>query len=94
MFYARDIGWGWDFLMGIGMVAFWILIVLGVIWLARGGLGGSVSQQTPSQPPSAPVDDPTEILNRRLANGELTLEEYEERREAIERDRDSGRASV
>lgn len=86
-FYARDIGWGWDFLMGIGMVAFWLLIVLGAVWLVRGGFGGTASQQHPSK-------QPIEILNRRLADGELTLEEYEERREAIERVRDSDRPSV
>lgn len=90
MFYMRDIGWGWEFLMGIGMVAFWIVVVLGAIWFIRGG----ASSSTPSHPPSARAERPVDILDRRLANGELTLEEYQERREAIEHGRGRVGASV
>lgn len=86
----HDIGWGWEFLMAIGMIAFWILVVLGVIWLVRGG----ASSSTLPSPPPAPTESAIDILDRRLASGELTLEEYQERRDAIEHSRDSGKASV
>ena len=90
MFYMRDIGWGWEFLMGIGMVAFWALVVLGIVWLARGG--ASLSTEAP--PPTVPTEKAIDILDRRLASGELSVEEYQERREAIERGRGEVRASV
>lgn len=92
MFYMHDIGWGWEFLMGIGMVAFWVLIVVCVVWFVRGGSSGggpsmggpSGGGQADSAPPPAPAERPIDILDRRLASGELTLEEYRERREVIE----------
>lgn len=89
MFYMHDIGWGWEFLMVIGMVAFWGFIVFGVLWLVRGGAGA-----VPQPPSSAPAERPIDILNRRLAMGELTLAEYQERREAIERDSSGDKTPV
>jgi len=32
----HDAGWGWWLLMSLGMVAFWALVVYGVVVLARG----------------------------------------------------------
>jgi putative membrane protein len=37
MFYMHGIGWGWWLLMSVGMVAFWALVIYGIIWLVRGG---------------------------------------------------------
>ncbi len=89
MFYMRDIGWGWEFLMGVGMVVFWGIIVLAVIWLVRGGNIGSSAQDPPAaKAPAAPAESAKDILDRRLANGEISLEEYRERRAAMEQDRD------
>lgn len=81
MFYLHDVGWGWEFLMVIGMVAFWGLIVFGVVWLVRSG-GASMAPQSPA---SGPTERAIDILDRRLATGELSLAEYQERRDAIER---------
>lgn len=89
MFYMHDVGWGWEFLMAIGMVAFWALIIFGVVWLVRGG----ASSSSPASPPAAP-ESPLEILDRRLASGELTVEEYRERREAMDREQDRVPAPV
>lgn len=84
MFYMHDIGWGWEFLMAIGMIAFWALIIYGVVWLIRGG--NTTSSTAP--PPATPTETPREILDRRLASGELTIEEYHERREALEHNKE------
>ena len=76
MFYMHDIGWGWWLLMSIGMVAFWALIVYGVVALVR----GDRTERTDQPPPGTPRD----TLDRRLASGELSMEEYEELRAALE----------
>ena len=60
----------------------WILLVGGVVWaIARFQRGPA---DTP--PPSEPRETPLEILQRRYAEGELSSEEYEERKERLERD--------
>jgi putative membrane protein len=70
---------GWWIVMGIGMILFWGLVILGVIWLVRelahprGDLGRGGG------------DHAREILDRRLAEGEITVVEYEERRRTLQR---------
>lgn len=64
---------GWWLVMMIGMVVFWALVVLGIVWLVREmsghrGLGGH------RQP------DPLELLDRRLAEGTVSPDDYRERR--------------
>lgn len=90
MFYTHDIGWGWEFLMILGMVVFAGLVALGVVWLVR--------TSAPASAPPSPTDPSTEsaieILDRRLANGELSVEDYHERREAIRPGLGKDRASV
>jgi putative membrane protein len=76
MFYMHDIGWGWWLLMSVGMVAFWALVVYGFVWLVRGA--------PPLRREEAPLAPPDEILKRRLARGEITIEEYERLRGTIE----------
>lgn len=69
-----DVGWGWMVAMMLGMVVFWGAIILGVVWLIRGGLSHAPSSQTPD-----------EVLAHRLADGSISVEEYEQRREALKR---------
>lgn len=83
MFYMHDSagwGWGWWVLMTVGMVAFWALIVYALVWLAR-GRPGDRGERTPPEPPPEP---PETILKRRLAGGEISLDEYERLRSAIQ----------
>ena len=76
-----DMGWdhmggGWWTVMMIGMVAFWALVIVLIVWVIRGGLGdlraGGPETLTP-----------LEILDRRFAEGSITVDEYKERREAL-----------
>jgi putative membrane protein len=72
-----DIGWGWWVVMMLGMVVFWGAVIFGVVWLIRSGMS-----------PSSTGGDAEEILARRLAEGAISVEEYEERRAALSGDRD------
>lgn len=64
---------GWWVAMVVGMVLFWSLVVVGLVWLAREltgrGRGGLKFRQ-----------DPLELLDRRLAEGTISPEDYRERR--------------
>ncbi len=70
-----DWGDGWWIAMMAGMVLFWALVVLGILWIVRemGGRGGD--RERP-----AVRDDPLAILDRRFAEGAISPEEYRERR--------------
>ncbi len=67
-----DFAW-WMIPMMVGMILFWGLVIVGIVWLVRGSLG--------------PRDDgkmsAVELLERRLAEGDLTVEEYRERRAVL-----------
>jgi putative membrane protein len=57
-------GWGWFF-----MVIFWILVILGIIYLIKvvAGRGKGIEKE----------DTPLNILKKRYAKGEITKEEFE-----------------
>ena len=83
MWLLADVDWGhmdggWV-VMVIGMALFWGLVILLFVWLVRGGLGRSHLHK-----PS-----PLDILDRRFAEGEITAEEYRERRSILEGTRDA-----
>lgn len=64
---------GWGAVMMIGMVLFWGLLIAGAIWLVR-ELSGA------RQTGGADAKDPLEVLDRRLAEGLISVEEYQQRR--------------
>jgi putative membrane protein len=78
MFYMHNFGWGWWVVMSIGMVAFWALVIWTIVWVIRGA-GLDVQQRGPSRP-----EDPKEILQRRLARGEISIEDYRRLVEALD----------
>ncbi len=63
-----DVGAGWMIVMMLGMALVWGGIAVAVVWLLREAIGRNRSS------------DPLEILDRRLAEGKLSLEEYEQRK--------------
>jgi len=68
-------GWGWGW-MSLMMVLFWGAVILGIVWLIRGTTQGrSVAAGRPPRTESA-----IEILDRCLAEGEITEEDYRARR--------------
>jgi putative membrane protein len=60
--------------MMIGMALFWGAIILGVVWLIRNG-----TEPRQRQPKEAALT----ILDRRFAEGAISLEEYRERRDVL-----------
>lgn len=73
--------WGYDgfgyggFGMGIGMLLFWGLIILGIVMLVR-GFGGT-SHASGSRPGPATALD---IVAERYARGEIDRSEFEQKR--------------
>ncbi len=62
---------GWWIVMALGMILFWALVVAGIVWIVREVCGhrhGGVGKTS------------IEVLDERLAHGEISVEEYEERR--------------
>ena len=74
----HDVGVGWMVVMMGVMVLFWAAVILGIVWLVRGGVRGWRERRDESRPPP-----PTEILQRRFAEGAISVEDYRERREVI-----------
>ena len=72
--YMHDMGWGWAVLMTIAWLAILGLIVGVVLTAVRDRRSAS----------------PREILDRRLAAGELDLDEYERARAAMSREGTGG----
>jgi putative membrane protein len=69
-----DVGAGWMIGMMFVMLLFWAAVILGIVWLARGGFDGSRGGRR---------EMPTEILDRRFAEGAISVEDYNERRKVI-----------
>ena len=74
--YGAGMGWVMWLIMGTGVVAFWVLVVL----LIRAILPG----RDRSAEIGPATTDPTALLKERLARGEITPEEYEVRRKLID----------
>ena len=68
---------GW-FLMAVGMVFFWGLVVVAVMVVLRGAGAGTTS--VPMQPSSR---DPRAILDERFARSEIDADEYRARQDAL-----------
>jgi putative membrane protein len=66
-------GW-WMIVMMPVMLLFWAGIVFGIVWIARGGLDTRREERR---------ETPREILDRRFAEGAITEQDYNERREVI-----------
>jgi uncharacterized membrane protein len=72
-----DWGAGWLVAMVLMMIVFWVLVGLGAVWLVR-SLGGSHH--------AIHRRDPAEVLDHRLATGEMSVEEYRERRDLLRKE--------
>jgi putative membrane protein len=79
--HMNDWGAGWWVLMAMMMIVFWGLVILGAVWLVR----TLVHDRRGHPGPSA-----AELLDRRLANGEISPEEYRERRAVLRGGEESG----
>jgi putative membrane protein len=81
--HMGDWGAGWWILMVLMMVVFWALVIFGAVWLVRSLADGRHTIHH---------RDPVEVLDHRLASGEISVEEYRERRELLGKGGGSGEA--
>lgn len=78
---------GWDggmmggtsWVWGVGMMLLWVVVLVGIGYLAYRGLRGSVG-------PAATTDPALEELRLAYARGDLSEEEFETRREKLRRE--------
>lgn len=81
MWSSNGMGWPMGLIMAAGTLAFWVLVAILVQSVLLGG------HRRPDSPPDAPQDAPSmtalDILDRRLASGEISVEEYANRRTII-----------
>jgi putative membrane protein len=76
MMWGYGTGWGGWLLMALVMVAFWALVVFGIVALFRG----------PVRPGPRRADggrDAQRILDERFARGEIDAEEYRSRQSLL-----------
>ena len=61
-------GGGWWVVMMVAMLLFWALVIAGVVWLIRA---------------SGRAKGAMDLLDERLATGDISIEDYERRREIL-----------
>lgn len=76
----HDMDGGWWIVMAAGMLLFWGLVIAGLIWLVR-----TVLADRHRAAPAGRQSNAIEILDRRLAKGDIEIEEYRARRGELER---------
>ena len=70
-----DYGWGMGFGGGLFMILFWILMIVGVVFLIRLVMRGTKDGGRP--------ETALDILKKRYAQGEISKEEFEEKKKDI-----------
>lgn len=60
-------------IMGLGMLLFWVLILGGGVWLVQALVHSSGSSTIPAQ-----GESPLDILNKRYSRGEITQEQFQD----------------
>jgi putative membrane protein len=74
MNWGHGMGWFWPIIM----MAFWIAVIVGIIFLIRW-----ISLLTDKRHATKPGDSAIEILKRRYAKGEINKEEFEEKKKDL-----------
>ena len=74
--FYDGVGWAGWVLMTLAMVVFWGLVIYAILTPFRSG-------PTPGTRTDETAVDPRRILDERFARGEIELEEYQVRRDAL-----------
>jgi putative membrane protein len=70
----HDWGGGWWVVMVLVMLLFWGLVIAGIVWAIRAASGPR---------PADGSKTAREVLDERLAAGDISVEEYEQRRDLL-----------
>jgi len=70
--------WGWGGDGGFFMLTFWIVVIVGIIFLVKW-----IVEQSRSSAPSSSRDSALDILTKRYAKGEIDREEFEQKKRDI-----------
>ena len=65
---------GWWVVMVLAMLLFWGAVIAGIVWIAQGGA---------RERPADSAKSARELLDERLAAGDISVEEYERRRDLL-----------
>lgn len=80
MYYYGNFDGGFlpfHFLGFIGMLAFWVLVIAGIVWLVRNMSSDAGGSRTSAH------GSPLDILKTRYAKGEITKEQFESMKKDI-----------
>jgi putative membrane protein len=77
MFYQHNMGAGGWIFMALGNIIIWGLIIAFIVWLARD------LRTRPHRHPITSGASASEILDRRLASGEINSEQYHQLRTTL-----------
>lgn len=81
---------GWWILGAVAMM----LMMGGMMWMMMRGMGGGSNRSSaPSESPPS-TESPVEILKRRFAEGEISVEDYRERRAELTNGAGGGRVAA
>lgn len=86
-----DDGWNWYWM--VPMMVVWIALIAVVVWGVVRIVGAASSRATPqgAEGVESRPERPQDILDRRLASGEIDIEEHRRLREALARSEDEPR---
>jgi putative membrane protein len=83
MMWNNGMGWGGWLLMSMTTVAFWAVVVFGIVALFRGTRDGG-SRDGGSRPGQRDDEDSAQrILEERFARGEIDADEYRQRSQVL-----------
>jgi len=81
-------GWGWGWFGMVHMVLWWLLIILGIVvlakWLFSGSGRSSAGDRVSADNRRGAGDRALAILRERYARGEIDKQEFEARRSDLE----------
>jgi putative membrane protein len=69
-------GWGYAG-MAIGMVLFWVLVIVAIVALIRFSTGATQTRDIPAPPPYP--ESPEQVLAARFARGDIDEADYRQR---------------